>query len=144
MAETEKAQRNHRKTRVGVVTSDKMQKTIAVRVDRVVRHPLYTRTLRRGTIFKAHDESNEARMGDQVSIMETRRLSKDKRWRLVKVLRKASTAPAVPEEESEVHGREVEAARAAAHEAELKARAEVKKAAPVAGDEAASPESPEK
>lgn len=135
MPETAKVERNQRKTRVGVVTSDKMQKTIIVRVNRVIRHPLYTRTLTRGSSLKAHDESNQARVGDRVSIMETRRLSKNKRWRLVKVLRQASTAPAVPEEESEVHGREVEAARVAAHEAQEKARAEAKEAAPAVPDE---------
>lgn len=144
MPETAEAKRKQRKTRVGVVTSDKMQKTIIVRVNRVIRHPLYTRIVTRGTRFKAHDESNEARVGDRVSIMETRRISKDKRWRLVKILHKGSTAPAVPEEESEVRGRELEAARVATHEAQLKAlaeAAEAKKAAPaVSGDTEASTE----
>lgn len=85
-----------RKTRTGIVVSDRMMKTCVVRVDRLVRHPLYSRVVRRSTTFKVHDETNAARVGDWVSIMETRPLSKDKRWRLVDVIRRASGAPAVP------------------------------------------------
>ena len=76
-------------------------KTIVVRTQRLTRHPRYTRTIVRGTTFKVHDEANDAKQGDLVEIMETRPLSKDKRWRLVKVLRRASTAPPVPAEPSE-------------------------------------------
>lgn len=93
--------RGRRKMRIGIVTSDNMQKTIVVRVDRLTRHPLYPRTITRGARFKVHDESNDAKMGDLVEIMETRPLSKDKRWRLVKIRRRASTAPPVPGEPSE-------------------------------------------
>jgi small subunit ribosomal protein S17 len=96
------AQRAARQTLVGTVTSDRMQKTIVVRVDRLVRHPLYQRVLRRGASFKVHDETNRAKVGDRVRIMATRPLSKDKRWRLVEVLAKASTAPAVPDAQEAV------------------------------------------
>ena len=92
--------RAQRKRRTGVVTSDKMEKTIVVRVDRLGRHPVYQRTITRSVSFKAHDESNEAKIGDVVEIMETRPLSKQKRWRLVSILRRASTAPPIPEEPS--------------------------------------------
>jgi small subunit ribosomal protein S17 len=99
--ESQLVMRPSRKTRVGVVTSNRMTKTIVVRVDRLTRHPLYVRTIKQSTSFKVHDETNEAHIGDLVEIMETRPLSKDKRWRLVKILRRASTAPPVPGEESE-------------------------------------------
>ena len=82
-------ERNLRKTRVGVVVSDKMDKTIVVAVETKVRHPLYGKTVNRTTKFKVHDENNEAKIGDRVSIMETRPLSKDKRWRLVEIVEKA-------------------------------------------------------
>ncbi len=88
-----------RKVRVGVVVSNRMHKTIVVRVSRLVRHPLYPRVIRRASKFKAHDETNSAKVGDWVKIMETRPLSKDKRWRLVDILRRASTAPPVPVDE---------------------------------------------
>jgi len=91
--------RAFRKVRVGMVISDRMKKTIVVRVSRLARHPLYLRVVRRANSFKVHDESNSAKIGDVVKIMETRPLSKDKRWRLVEILRRASTAPAVPTEE---------------------------------------------
>lgn len=78
-----------RKTLVGVVTSDKMDKTIAVRVDRLVKHPRYKKYLRAKTVCKAHDEKNEARVGDRVRIVETRPLSKTKRWRLVEIVSRA-------------------------------------------------------
>lgn len=81
--------RNLRKTRVGKVVSDKMDKTIVVAVEDSVRHPLYKKIIRRTTKLKAHDENNECRTGDRVSVMETRPISKDKRWRLVKVIEKA-------------------------------------------------------
>ncbi len=81
--------RNLRKTRVGKVVSDKMDKTIVVAVEDSVRHPLYKKIIRRTTKLKAHDENNECRTGDRVSVMETRPISKDKRWRLVKIVEKA-------------------------------------------------------
>ena len=82
-------ERNLRKKRIGRVVSDKMDKTIVVAVETKVRHPLYGKTVNRTTKFKAHDENNEANMNDRVLIMETRPLSKDKRWRLVEVVEKA-------------------------------------------------------
>ncbi|MDH4091168.1 MAG: 30S ribosomal protein S17 [Cyclobacteriaceae bacterium] len=82
-------ERNDRKERVGKVTSNKMQKTITVAVDRKVKHPIYGKFVNRTTKFKAHDETNTAGVGDTVRIMETRPLSKDKRWRLVEVVEKA-------------------------------------------------------
>lgn len=82
-------ERNERKERVGKVVSNKMQKTITVAVDRKVKHPIYGKFVNRTTRFKAHDESNSAGIGDTVRIMETRPLSKDKRWRLVEILEKA-------------------------------------------------------
>jgi small subunit ribosomal protein S17 len=92
-------QRGSRKVRVGTVISNKMQKTIVVRVVRHAQHGTYQRVLRLSTSFKAHDENNEAKPGDLVQIMETRPLSKDKRWRLVEVLKRASTAPGLPDSE---------------------------------------------
>ena len=82
-------ERNLRKTRVGVVVSDKMDKTIVVAVKDSVQHPLYKKIMKRTVKFKAHDENNECGVGDRVMIMETRPLSKDKRWRLVKIVEKA-------------------------------------------------------
>ena len=82
-------QRGVRKTRVGKVVSDKMDKTVVVAVERLERHPLYKKTIRRTTKFKAHDENNECRIGDQVQIVETRPLSKDKRWRVISVVKRA-------------------------------------------------------
>ena len=81
--------RRARKVRVGVVVSDKMQKTVVVRLDRRVPHPQYGKMVTRSTKVKAHDEENTAKRGDTVRIMETRPLSKDKRWRLVSVLERA-------------------------------------------------------
>ena len=78
-----------RKTRVGTVVSDKMDKTIVVAVRDSVQHPLYKKILKRTVKFKAHDEKNECGIGDRVMIMETRPLSKDKRWRMVKIVEKA-------------------------------------------------------
>ena len=82
-------ERGYRKTRVGTVTSDKMDKTIVVAVENKVRHPLYGKIIKKTSKFKAHDENNEARNNDKVLIMETRPLSKDKRWRLVEIVEKA-------------------------------------------------------
>lgn len=82
-------ERARRKTRVGVVVSDKMQQTVVVRVETTTRHPLYGKTLRKVKKFKAHDERSEAHAGDKVLIAETRPLSKEKRWRVVQVLEKA-------------------------------------------------------
>ena len=81
--------RNLRKTRVGLVTSDKMDKTIVVSVTDNVKHPLYNKIVKRTYKLKAHDENNECRIGDRVKVMETRPLSKDKRWRLVEIVEKA-------------------------------------------------------
>ena len=82
-------ERNLRKTRVGKVVSNKMEKTIVVAIADNVRHPLYKKIIRRTVKFKAHDEANECREGDRVMIMETRPLSKDKRWRVVSIVEKA-------------------------------------------------------
>ncbi len=82
-------ERNLRKIRVGVVTSDKMDKTITVAVERKVKHPIYGKFLKKTTKFHAHDEKQECAIGDVVKIMETRPLSKTKRWRLVEVVEKA-------------------------------------------------------
>ncbi|ULQ58027.1 30S ribosomal protein S17 [Flavihumibacter rivuli] len=82
------AERNLRKTRIGVVTSNKMEKTITVAVERKVKHPIYGKFLKKTTKFHAHDEKNECNIGDTVRIMETRPLSKTKRWRLVEVVEK--------------------------------------------------------
>ena len=82
-------ERGLRKKRLGRVVSDKMDKTIVVAVETKVRHPLYGKTMNTTTKFKAHDENNEANMNDRVLIMETRPLSKDKRWRLVEIVEKA-------------------------------------------------------
>jgi small subunit ribosomal protein S17 len=82
-------ERNNRKTRVGIVVSDKMDKTITVAVEEFVRHSLYGKEVKRRKTFKAHDEENACGIGDRVRIMETRPLSKDKRWRLVNIVEKA-------------------------------------------------------
>jgi small subunit ribosomal protein S17 len=82
-------ERNLRKTRVGKVVSDKMDKTIVVAVEDNVRHPLYNKIVKRTYKLKAHDENNECGVGDKVRVMETRPLSKDKRWRLVEIMEKA-------------------------------------------------------
>lgn len=82
-------ERNERKTRIGKVVSDKMEKTIVVAVERLVRHPLYNKSVKSTVKFKAHDEQNECHVGDTVAIMETRPLSKDKRWRVVEILERA-------------------------------------------------------
>ncbi len=82
-------ERNLRKTRVGTVVSDKMDKTIVVAIKDNVRHPLYKKIVKRTIKLKAHDETNTCKIGDTVEIMETRPLSKDKRWRLVNVIERA-------------------------------------------------------
>ena len=82
-------ERNLRKTRVGKVVSDKMDKTIVVAIEDNVKHTLYKKIVKRTYKLKAHDENNECRIGDRVKVMETRPLSKDKRWRLVEVVEKA-------------------------------------------------------
>lgn len=79
-------ERNLRKTRVGIVTSDKMDKTIVVSIVDNVKHPLYGKIVKRTYKLKAHDEKNECNIGDRVRVMETRPLSKDKRWRLVEII----------------------------------------------------------
>ena len=78
-----------RKTRTGLVVSDKMDKTVVVAIQDNVRHPLYKKIVKRTVRLKAHDENNECRVGDRVSVMETRPLSKDKRWRVVTIIEKA-------------------------------------------------------
>ena len=83
------SERNLRKTRVGVVSSDKMDKTVVVTVKDKIKHPLYKKIVNRTIKFKAHDENNEWGVGDRVLIMETRPLSKDKRWRVVEIIEKA-------------------------------------------------------
>ena len=85
----EQISRGYRKTRIGEVVSDKMDKTIVVAIKTKVRHPLYGKMVNRTRKFKAHDENNECGIGDTVKIMETRPLSKDKRWRLVELVEKA-------------------------------------------------------
>lgn len=82
-------ERNLRKTRVGIVTSDKMDKTVVVTIKDKVRHPLYNKIVNRTVKYKAHDENNECGIGDKVLIMECRPYSKDKRWRVVNIVEKA-------------------------------------------------------
>jgi small subunit ribosomal protein S17 len=92
MADTNKqnaTERWTRKTRVGLVVSDKMQKTVVVAIERRVPHPVYGKMMTRTTRLKAHDEENQAKAGDTVRIMETRPMSKDKRWRLVEIVSRA-------------------------------------------------------
>lgn len=81
--------RNERKTRIGIVVSDKMDKTVVVAVKDLEQHKMYKKLIKKTVKFKAHDENNEAHVGDKVSIMETRPLSKDKRWRVVDILERA-------------------------------------------------------
>lgn len=80
--------RSSRKEKVGIVVSDKMEKTIVVRIDRSTKHPIYNRVMSKSTKLMAHDEKKEAKIGDKVRIEETRPLSKNKRWRLVEILKK--------------------------------------------------------
>ncbi len=81
-------ERGNRKTRIGTVVSDKMDKTVVVTVTRTTRHPMYGKIIRKNKKFKAHDQDNQCRVGDKVLIMETRPLSRDKRWRVAQVLEK--------------------------------------------------------
>jgi len=87
-----------RQEKVGTVTSNKMQKTVVVTVDRQIIHPLYKRVVRRSKKFLAHDEKNECHVGDWVRIQETRPLSRRKRWRVIEVVRKAAEAAPLPED----------------------------------------------
>ncbi len=82
-------ERARRKVRTGVVVSDAMDKTVLVKIDRVVRHPVYKKTVRRSSKLAAHDEGNEAHLGDTVRVMETKPLSKTKRWRVVEIVERA-------------------------------------------------------
>ncbi|NPV30129.1 MAG: 30S ribosomal protein S17 [Firmicutes bacterium] len=91
--------RPQRKTRIGKVVSDKMDKTVVVAVETLVRHPLYGKTVKRTKKFKAHDEENACRIGDQVKIMETRPLSKEKRWRVVEILERAGEKGLIQKED---------------------------------------------
>ena len=79
-----------RKTRIGIVVSDKMDKTVVVKVSRLAKHPLYKKYLRKDKKYKAHDEKNECKIGDKVLIQESRPLSKEKRWRVIKILERAA------------------------------------------------------
>ena len=88
-AEPQAETRGRRKVRVGVVVSDKMDKTVLVRIDRRVRHPLYKKTVARANKLAAHDENNDAHVGDMVRVVETRPLSKSKRWRVVEIVERA-------------------------------------------------------
>ena len=83
---SEAVERNLRKTRIGMVVSDKMDKTVVVAIQDNVKHPKYGKVIKRTVKFKAHDENNECNIGDVVKVMETRPLSKDKRWRLVEIV----------------------------------------------------------
>ena len=85
----EQITRNARKERVGIVTSDKMEKTITVAIRRQIKHPIYGKFIKRTSKLQAHDETNDAGIGDTVRVMETRPLSKTKRWRLVEVIERA-------------------------------------------------------
>ncbi len=89
MSEEQVEQRSRRKLRVGVVVSDAMDKTVLVRIDRKMRHPLYKKTVARSSKLAAHDENNEAHVGDTVRVMETRPLSKTKHWRIVEIVERA-------------------------------------------------------
>lgn len=93
--------RSNRKERVGIVISDKMDKTITVKVERVSHHPVYNRSVRKAAKLKAHDEANTAKVGDVVRIQETRPLSKTKRWRLVEVVKKSAAAAELKNSEIE-------------------------------------------
>lgn len=87
-----------RKTRFGKVVSDKMEKTVVVAVDTPRRHPIYNKTIRRAVKYKAHDEKNQCHLGDTVRIVETRPLSKDKRWRVAEIVTKGEIAEIQPQE----------------------------------------------
>jgi small subunit ribosomal protein S17 len=89
LSDEQTAQRGRRKVRVGVVVSEAMDKTVLVRIDRTMRHPRYKKTVRRSAKLAAHDETNDAHVGDTVRVMETRPLSKTKRWRVVEIVERA-------------------------------------------------------
>jgi small subunit ribosomal protein S17 len=112
-----------RKTKTGRVVSDRMDKTIVVAVERLARHPLYKRVIRLTTKFKAHDEANEAKVGDTVLIEESRPLSATKRWRLVRVVAKAGEQHGSPREIVAEEAETVEAIHAAAHPGRIRADA---------------------
>ena len=95
--QAQSAEQGKRQGKVGVVTSNKMQKTVVITVERQVTHPLYKRVVRRSKNFLAHDEKNECRVGDTVRIQETRPLSSRKRWRVVEIVAKATLVAPVPE-----------------------------------------------
>ena len=97
--QAQSATQGRRQEKVGVVTSNKMQKTVVITVERQITHPLYKRVVRRSKNFMAHDEKNECRVGDTVKIQETRPLSSRKRWRVVEIVSKAATVTPVPEVE---------------------------------------------
>jgi len=99
-AGAETSSRGQRRTLTGVVTSDKMNKTRRVEIPRMVKHPRYGKYIRRRTICHVHDEKNECHTGDTVEIMESRPLSKTKHWRLVRIIKKAPTAGAIPTTEA--------------------------------------------
>ncbi len=90
-----------RKVRTGKVVSDKMQKTVVVAVERLVRHPIYKKVLRKTKKYKVHDEKNECKVGDLVRIEETRPLSKEKRWRVVEIIKRGEMVEVLPEEISD-------------------------------------------
>ncbi len=90
-----------KKVRVGKVISDKMSKTVVVSVERLIRHPVYKKVVRRAKNYKAHDERNECHIGDVVRIIETRPLSKDKRWKIMDILKTGRTAEITPQEIAE-------------------------------------------
>lgn len=83
------SERNDRKVKIGKVISDKMDKTIVVAIERLVQHPLYKKSIKKTVKFKAHDENNDSHIGDIVEVMETRPLSKDKRWRVTQIIERA-------------------------------------------------------
>lgn len=85
----EKNTRGDRKVRIGTVVSDKMDKTVVFQVERKTQHPIYKRVIKRTKRFKAHDENNKCRVGDKIKVMETRPLSKDKRWRVIEIIEHA-------------------------------------------------------
>lgn len=89
---------NNRKTRTGIVVSDKMDQTVIVSVERLAHHPLYHKTIKRVVRYKAHNKNNESKVGDQVKIVETRPLSRDKRWRVIEILKKGETVEVKPTE----------------------------------------------
>ena len=135
MTESTPAVQGQRKTKVGRVVSDKMDKTIVVSVERLTRHRLYKRVIRLTTKFKAHDEDNDAHIGDTVRIEESRPLSATKRWRLVEVVQRSGDHGAAAEFELVAEGAEVsEAIHAAAHPGRGRHDAEAADADAAAGD----------